>query len=160
MTEGKKGRRRKEPKPGIDLEGIGTMNFAEVRGTSMAHGSIQVMCAWRSESCVNSALPAERPGTSAGHEVWAWPGQGRAGQSDRCGFWTRATLNPRKFFFFFAGAGRQVHLTIGGDEIGLCPLSFPYHATLTSPAAEEETGRQPERGGWAGLAGWQAGFVY
>lgn len=105
MTEGKKGRRRKEPKPGIDLEGIGTMNFAEVRGTSMAHGSIQVMCAWRSESCVNSALPAERPGTSAGHEVWAWPGQGRAGQSDRCGFWTRATLNPRKFFFFLLVLG-------------------------------------------------------
>lgn len=53
-------------------------------------------------------------------------GQVRAGQCDRCGLWTRATLNPRKFFLVLV---REVHITIGGGEIGVCPLSFPYHAT-------------------------------
>lgn len=47
--------------------------------------------------------------------------------TDRCGLWTRATLNPRKFSW--CAGGKEVHITIGGGEIGVCPLSFPYHAT-------------------------------
>lgn len=33
---------------------------------------------------------------------------------------------PQEVFLVLA---REVHITIGGGEIGVCPLSFPYHAT-------------------------------
>lgn len=49
--------------------------------------------------------------------------------------------------------------TIGGGKIGVCPLSFPYHATrpaCPNPAAEEKHGASPKGGlGRTGrLTGW------
>lgn len=72
--------------------------------------------------CVKFGIASRRPSASAS--------QGRSGQgnaTDRCGLWTRATLNPRKLFLVLGA--KEVHITIGGGEIGVCPLSFPYHAT-------------------------------
>lgn len=91
--------------------------------------------------------------------VWHW-GQGGHGRAYRP-LWIMDSgdTEPQEGF---RGAGRQVHTTIGGGEIGVCPLSFPYHATrpacqaCPNPAAEQENGASPKGGlGRAGrVTGW------
>jgi hypothetical protein len=100
VTEGKKGRRcilgwrllRRQPEPVIDLEGFGTLNFAEVEGPAWP----MVPYRYLEEGRVSCQFGITS--RTAEHQRRAWEGQGRAGQSGRCALWTRATMNPRKFF--------------------------------------------------------------
>ena len=131
VTEGKKGRRcalgwrllRRQPKPVIDLEGFGTLNFAEVEGPAWP------MVPYRYLEEVRVSCQFGITSRTAEHQRRAWEGQGRAGQGRA--IWPLCIVDsgdnePQEVF---RGAGRQVHITIGGGEIGVCPLSFPYHAT-------------------------------
>lgn len=55
-------------------------------------------------------------------------GQVRAGQCDRP-LWIVDSGDTEPQEVFLVLGGKEVHITIGGGEIGVCPLSFPYHAT-------------------------------
>lgn len=81
---------------------------------------------WRSESkneCVQFGIASRRPSASAATR----PAQGNPTVVD-CGLWIADSgdTEPQEVFLVL---GEQIHITIGGGEIGACPLSFPYHAT-------------------------------